>query len=362
MSKQGVMRFGLVGCGGIGQLRAQALLRTPGCRLTAASDLDAGRLRAVTDKVGAAAVANWRELIDRSDVDAVIVSTPPSSHAEIAVEALRNGKHVLCEKPLARTPDECREIVDAAEQAGRFLATGFNYRFYPSILKARELLDSGVIGELDHVRAYSGYSAAEHGQSWLRDPDVMGGGTLRDNGIHLIDLTRYFLGEVEEVKGFATNHVWGFEGCEDNGFALLRSTTGRIATLHSSWTEWCGYRLLVEIYGTRGCIRAWCFPMRTQVSSASQRGGRSRRRTWFFPATFVMEHLRSYRWVVEQSFVREFEAFARSLCGDATALATGRDGLRAVEIAQAAAEMVGPAGSESIRPSVSNRERSPTCS
>ncbi len=332
------MRFGLVGCGGIGKLRADALGRTPGCRLTAAGDLDAERARAVAVAASAGAFTNWRELVAQNDVDAVIVSTPPSSHAEIASAALRNGKHVLCEKPLARTPDECLQMVEAAEHAGRVLATGFNYRFYPSILKARELLDSGLIGELDHVRSYSGYSATEHGQPWLRDADVMGGGTLRDNGIHLIDLTRYFLGEVAEVKGFASNHVWGFDGCEDNGFALLRSTTGHIATLHSSWTEWRGYRLLIEIYGSRGCIRASCFPMRTQAAWAAKRGGKTRRRSWLFPGTFIMEHLRSYRWVVVQSFVRELQAFRAAAEGQSSTIATGRDGLRAVQIAHETCE------------------------
>ena len=101
----------------------------------------------------------WRNLLRRDEVDAVIVSTPPSLHAEMCIEALESGKHVLCEKPLARTPDECKSIFKAAEKSGRFLATGFNYRFYPSVHKARALLDAGVIGELNHIRSYSGYSA-----------------------------------------------------------------------------------------------------------------------------------------------------------------------------------------------------------
>jgi len=92
-------------------------------------------------------------------------------------------------------------MIAAAHQSKRLLATGFNYRFDPSILKARELLDSGIIGELDHVRSYTGYSATEHTHTWLHEADTMGGGALRDNGIHRIDLTRYFLGEVASVQG-----------------------------------------------------------------------------------------------------------------------------------------------------------------
>ena len=327
------LRFGLIGCGEIGRLRAAALSRARSLQLVAVSDLDLGRATAVASSYGGAADHDWRALLRREEVDAVIVSTPPSLHAEMCIEALQSGKHVLCEKPLARTPDECRSILETAEQNGRFLATGFNYRFYPSIRKARTLMDSGVIGELDHIRSYAGYSARDHSHPWLRDVEVMGGGTLRDNGIHLIDLTRYFLGEVSEAKGFASNSVWEFKGCEDNGFALLRSATGRIASLQASWTEWRGYRLLVEIYGSRGCIRAWCFPMLTQVVSAEDRGGRTRKKTYFFPKTFISEHLRSYRWVITTSFVLEIDAFSRAVRGEPMALATGYDGLRAVEVA-----------------------------
>jgi predicted dehydrogenase len=331
------MRFGLIGCGGIGALRAQALRQGATGTLVAVSDVDQNKASAIAGPAGAAIEQDWRRLVRRDDIDAVVVSTPPNLHAEMCTDALAAGKHVLCEKPLARSPEECRTMVDAALRAGRFLATGFNYRFYPSIEKARALFDAGAIGTLDHVRSYTGYSAAEHSQPWLHDAAVMGGGALSDNGIHLIDLTSYFLGDVQEVKGFGSNGVWHYPGCEDNGFALLRNRDGRIASLQASWTEWRGYRLRVEIYGTRGCIRAWCFPMMTELVTMPANGGRARRRFHLFPRTFVGEHLRSYRWVVVESFIREFDAFARGVRGEASRVATGAEGLRAVEIAHAAA-------------------------
>src|SRR5260370_4810581 len=326
------MRFGLIGCGGIGRLRAAALSRSASIRLVAVSDGQPERVAAIASNYGGVIDEDWRGLLRREEVDAVIVSTPPSLHAEMCIEALKSGKHVLCEKPLARTPEECRRILAAAQDAGRFVATGFNYRFYPSFRNARALLDAGLIGELDHIRSYTGYSAAEHTLSYVHDVDGVGGGALRDNGIHLIDLTRYFLGEVVEVKGFASNSVWGFKGCEDNGLALLRNSSGKMASLQASWTEWRGYRFQMEIYGTRGCIRARCFPMYTQVLWSRERGGRIRRKNYFFPITHIMEHLRSYRWVGVPSFIREFEAFPRAAGGDYTALATGEDGLRAARI------------------------------
>ena len=329
------LRFGLIGCGEIGRLRAAAMKRCSLAHLVAVSDLNQQAAEAVASQCGSLVENDWRTMVRRNDIDAVLISTPPSLHAEMAIEALNSGKHVLCEKPLGRTPSECHSMVAAAKDSKRFLATGFNYRFYPSIEKARALMDSGLIGKLDHVRAYSGYSAADHNHDWLHDAEMMGGGALRDNGIHLIDLTCYFLGEVAEVKGFVSNSVWGFAGCEDNGFALLRSTAEKIATLQASWTEWQRYRFRIEIYGTRGCIRAYCFPMLTQVTWSEQLGGKTRRRFHFFPMTHIWERLRSYRWVVIQSFVRELEAFSRSASGEYTQVATGWDGLRAVEIAHA---------------------------
>ena len=336
------LRVALVGCGDIGILRARALALGPSCRLMVTADTDAAKAANVAAIVpGAAHVTDWRLAIARDDVDAVIVSTPPSLHQEMCIEALEAGKHVLCEKPLARTPDECRAMVAAAERTGKRLATGFNYRFYPSFRRARELLDSGVIGELDHIRSYGGYSATSHNQPWVHDAGTVGGGALRDIGIHLLDLTRDFLGDVASVKGVASGRVWKYPGCEDNGFALLTSSRGNLASVHASWTEWRRYQFRIEIYGSRGCIRATCFPMMTQVVWAAETGGPTQSKTDWFPRWAIGEKLRSYRWVVVESFVDELEAFASWVNGNPSRVATGQDGLRAVEIAFEAAGDVG---------------------
>lgn len=330
------MRLGLIGCGEIGSLRAAAISRLAGFRLVAVADADIARAGTLSARYGAMAETDWRTLIRREDLDAVVVSTPPPLHAEMCIHALENSKHVLCEKPLARTPAECKQILTAAQQSGRVLATGFNYRFYPAIIKAREILDSGLIGELDHVRSYAGHpGGSEFTHPWVHDAKVMGGGTLLDNGIHIIDLTRYFLGEVAEVKGYATGHVWGFQGCEDNGFALLKSTTGKVASLQASWSEWRGYRFRIEVYGTRGCVQASYPPMMTQVVRVDEPGGHPRRKIYLFPKLQVMERLRSYRWTGLQSFERELTAFSRTIAGEKTPLALGRDGAKSVEIAHA---------------------------
>ncbi len=347
----------LVGYGDIGGLRADAVARADGFRLTVACDQDAERARAVAERHGAEAITDSDAAVARQDVDLVIVSTPPSSHAAIGCAALAAGAHALVEKPLARTSEECRKLIEAAERADRLLVTGFNYRFYPSVVKAAEILADGRVGTLDHIRSYTGYSASEHSHDWLHDPDVMGGGVLRDNGIHLIDLTCYFLGEVAQVQGDAVGQVWGFDGCEDNGFALIRGTNGAVASLQASWTEWRGYRFQIELYGTRGCIRLSCFPMITDVTWAEKTGGPTQRKRSFFPSVHIMEKLKSYRWVVLKSFIDELDAFRVALAGQTTALATGHDGWVTVDVAERATGCsTGPAAVSS-EASVSETER-----
>lgn len=329
------LRYGLIGCGDIGVVRAAALERGAS-KLAAVSDIDATKANAIASRAGVPADSDWRRLIERDDVDVVIVATPPSLHSEMCTAAFDAGKHVLCEKPLARSVDECRVIIDAATAADVVLATGFNYRFYPSFMRARQILDSGRIGRLSHIRAYAGYSATGHNQPWVRDAAVVGGGALHDNGIHLIDMVRHFLGEVEEVKGWATDHIWGYGRAEDNGYLLLRDPENRVATVHASWSEWEKYQFRVELVGRLGKITATCFPMRTEVTWSDSTGGRTRRETDRFLSTMVGEHLKSYRWVVARSFEHEFAAFAKRVAGEPSPIATGEDGLRAIEIACAA--------------------------
>jgi predicted dehydrogenase len=325
------IRFGLIGCGDIGVVRAAALAKARH-QLSAVSDTDKAKMSAAA-KGRAVHCLEWRALVGRDDVDAVIAATPPALHAEMTVAALRAGNHVLCEKPLARDPAECAAMNSETRDTGRILATGFNYRFYPSFRRARDWLDAGRIGELSHVRSYGGYSAASHAQQWVHDGAIAGGGALHDIGIHLLDLTRWFLGDVENVQGLSTGGVWNFPGCEDNGFALLRGPSGRVATVHASWTEWGRYQFCVELVGRSGRIRASCFPMRAELLESDAPGSRTRRTVERFPRVFVGEHLRSYRWVVRESFVAELSEFVRAIQGEASAIATGEDGARALEIA-----------------------------
>ena len=329
-----MLRFGLIGCGAIGAARAEALQKTPDARLVAVTDADPARARALAERYRCPAVPGLKELVHHPEVDAVIVSTPPHVHAEAGLAALAAGRHVIVEKPLASSSADARRMVEAARAGGRTLATGFNYRYYLAVRKARELIAAGYIGAPDHVRSFAGHpGGSEFTHAWVHDPAVMGGGTLMDNGIHLIDLTRHFFGEVSEVTGQRTGRVWSFAGCEDNGFALLRAPDGRVATLHTSWTEWRGYRYHVEVYGSEGCLRIAYPPMRLEAAQRPDRGGG--KQFFIFPLFQLKERIGSPRYTLIDSLVLEMIDFHRRLRGEAVPAATGLDGLRAVQVAEA---------------------------
>ena len=333
------MRFGLIGTGGIGNIRAEDLNGMKEYELAAVEDVDKDRARALAASFSGkiSVFDDYPEMLASDSVDAVIVSTPPQFHEEITVSALEAGKHVLCEKPLANSVEACQRMVEASRKTGKTLATGFNHRYFPAIQFVKQTLDSGQIGELDHVRAFAGHTGlSEFKAPWMYDKKIMGGGALMDNGIHVIDLTRYLLGEVDEVFGIATCNVWKLDGAEDNGIALMRSPQGKNAILHATWSEWKGYRFHIEAYGTKGMLRAYYAPMMTMAIYLDEPGGKPRRKYNFYPMNIVREKIHGWQSTTIQVFRQEFDDFV-GLCEGRKGgiIADAFSGFRAVEIADA---------------------------
>ena len=326
------MRFGLIGAGEMGALRARALERVAGASLVVAADLNPVR----ASQLAPEGVADPRRLLERADVDAILVATLPDSHEEHAIAALEAGKHVLCEKPLAPTPDAARRMNEAARRNQRVLATGFNQRYFPNIRRVRDYIARGRIGRVLHVRAYAGHRGLpEFRTPAERDPAVIGGGTLMDNGIHLIDHVRALGGDFDEVRGFASDAVWKFAGAEDNGVAVLTADDGRWASLHASWSEWRGYRFWVQVYGEKGAVRASYGPLYAELALIDTEGRRRGGERSLFPAENVREKLGGWQTTVLRTFEDELRDFIRRVEGAQTLGATGFDGFRAVEIAHA---------------------------
>jgi predicted dehydrogenase len=244
-----VFGVGIIGCGLIGQKRAKAL--GSGGRLVACADIEVSRAESLAKGTNAKVFRDWRELVWLPSVDVVIVATLHDSLAEITLTAIEAGKHVLVEKPAARTAAELLPVLAAAAKHGVKVHVGFNHRYHRSLRKAKEIVDTGALGELMFIRARYGHGGRiGYDKEWRSKPELSGGGELIDQGPHLIDLSRWFLGEFAEVQGYAHTYFWDMP-VDDNGFMLLKTAKKQVAFLHASCTEWKNL-FSMEIYGKDG--------------------------------------------------------------------------------------------------------------
>jgi predicted dehydrogenase len=289
------LNVAIIGCGAVGQREAVAVSAIPDLHLVAISDFGPAFRHLALEmgaRYGCDTVHDWHHLVERNDIDIVVVATPNVFHREMCIEAMKHGKHVVCEKPLATTPEDAEEICATARTTGAKLMTNFNHRAHDHMQRAREIVDRGRIGRPMLFRGRIGHGRFVVGPSpsgadrflakgvWNLDPAQSGGGTLTDNGVHLLDLARWFMGaEFVQAHGCLTRNFdigeTASDGtprdvrrgeCEDNAFGLLRAADGRVASIHSSWTQWQGY-LYLEIVGTQGTLIVDNDRIQGQVSS-----------------------------------------------------------------------------------------------
>jgi predicted dehydrogenase len=246
------LNIGIIGCGAVGQGRARQLA---GARLVHCADADLSRAcYLASSSPGCIAGEDWRDLLARKDIDAVIVATPQDLHVEIARAAISAGIHVLVEKPAARHVDELLDLPQLAADHDVRVRVGFNLRYHRAFQQARRLVDSGILGPLLFVRARYGHGGRPGlANEWRAQPQRSGGGELIDQGVHLIDLARWFLGEFVEVDGFAHTYFWDMP-VDDNAFMLLKTATRQAAFLHVSCTEWKN-TFSWELYGRDGKLQ-----------------------------------------------------------------------------------------------------------
>jgi predicted dehydrogenase len=248
------MRIGVVGCGLIGSRRAKVALDA-GDKVVVVADVIGDRAAATAAATGSSWTVTWSEVTSREDLDVIVVSTSNDQLAETSIAALKAGKHVLCEKPLGRNTGEAAAIVAASASAGKLLKVGFNHRHHPAIAAAHELVEQGSIGRVFAIRALYGHGGrAGYEREWRADRARSGGGELLDQGVHVVDLARWFVGEIAEAQGFVGTFHWPIEPVEDNAFALLRARDGGIVSFHTSWTQWKN-AFRFEVLGADGYIR-----------------------------------------------------------------------------------------------------------
>ncbi|MGB5838040.1 MAG: Gfo/Idh/MocA family oxidoreductase [Albidovulum sp.] len=332
------MRIGVIGAAGkIGQMRVATILAQPGVTLAAVMDMTIEKARAHAH--GAPAFTDLDGFL-AVPMDAVVISTPAHVREPLCLAAFKAGLHVLSEKPLAHTVEGSRRILAAAKAAHRHLGAGFNMRYYPAFSYIRDVMDSGQIGEIDHIRIYGGHEGLpKFAYDWEYKSEISGGGALWDVGIHMTDMARHLMGEITSVYGVATENVWKVPGSEDNAMAIFKAPSGVSAIYQATWTDWKGYKSVVEVYGSHGMVRGAYAPMENMLITMDKPGGATTAVRNRYLDIKIREKLRSWKTTALASFQQELAEFVGLVGGKAgLRIADGHAALRAVEVAWAVAE------------------------
>ena len=249
MSEKRMIRCAIIGFGKMGRIRADCISRSGRGTVVGIYDV------APVENAGCKLYASDSDAIDDPEVDAVFVCTPNDRIVPLCKAALAAGKHVFSEKPPAKNAAGVAEVRAVEANAGRVLMYGFNHRHHESIVKMKQVIDSGEMGKVLWMRGRYGKEVdASFFRGWRADPNLSGGGIMLDQGIHMLDLFLHLGGDFDEVHAFVSNLFWKIEGIEDNVFAIFRSSrSGVCASLHSTMTQW-RYIFSLEVFLEGGAM------------------------------------------------------------------------------------------------------------
>lgn len=322
-----ILRVGLVGAGLIGNKRSKVIQDDPESILVAVADPNNEAAKSLPyDKTEYTVYSEWKDLLNKNELDMVIISTPNHYQLPIIKAVAAKGLHCFSEKPLGRNATESEEMIAACEENGVILKTGFNHRFHPAIEKAKELLDSGSVGKLLNIRARYGHGGRPGmEEEWRSSKSLSGGGELLDQGVHIIDLIRWYAGEFSEIYGKVETKFWEIE-VEDNAFALGKTESGVTASFHVSWTNWRNI-FSFELFGTDGYLLI--NGLGGSYGAETLEWGR-RRSEGGVPEIENFEFEQN-----DASWEKEWKDFKNALNGDRPPSGSGLDGLKANLVVEA---------------------------
>lgn len=265
-----MLKIGIIGCGKITEVRhAPEYAENPNCQLAAFFDVVPERAKALAEQYGGTAYDSIEALL-ASDVDAVSVCVANAYHAQASIQALKAGKHVLCEKPMATTPEDCEAMVAAAKAAGKFLMIGQNQRLAKAHVKAREIIESGEMGRVITFETHFAHPGPEGWtgvrDSWFFDKKVASFGVMADLGVHKTDLIHYLTGKkiVRTSAVLATLNKTFSDGrpitVDDNAYAIYTLEDGVVGTMHVSWTNYGNENNSTKMYMEGGVLRMYDDP------------------------------------------------------------------------------------------------------
>ena len=267
------IRIGMIGCGKIAQVRhIPEYADNPDAELCGFFDLSFERAQEMADKYGGKAYKTAEELLADPAIDAVSVCVANNAHAELSIRALQAGKHVLCEKPMAVTLEECEAMVAEAKKAGKFLMIGHNQRLAKAHVWAKKLLDDGLIGRVITFRTTFGHGGPETwsitpGKNvWFFDKKRAAMGAMADLGVHKTDLIQFLTGErvVKTTARLTTLDKRGADGeligVDDNAVCIYEMSGGILGTMTASWTYYGAEDNSTILYGEKGIMRIYDDP------------------------------------------------------------------------------------------------------
>jgi predicted dehydrogenase len=267
------LNIGIIGCGKIAQYRhIPEYLANEHTNISGYFDPNKNRAENLAKEFGGKTYDSYQELLANQKIDAVSVCTPNIAHAEITITALTSGKHVLCEKPMATTLEDCQAMVDTALKQGRFLMIGQNQRMAKAHVRAKEVIAIGMIGDILSFRTTFGHTGAETWSidpgpaTWFFNENLAGMGVMGDLGIHKTDLIQFITGQriVETTARLHTLNKRNKEGklisVDDNAFCIYRLEGGAVGTMYVSWTFYGQEDNSTIIYGTKGIMRIYDDP------------------------------------------------------------------------------------------------------
>lgn len=324
------VRIGMIGAGFIASYHLDGLRAAGGADVRVLAGRTPEKTSALAARYGiASTTADWRDVIVRDDIDAVVVTTPDETHPEIAIAAARAGKHILLQKPMAPTAEECRRIIAAVDAAGVRLQVSFMHRYFEEVVAAQQLLADGAIGRTYSMRMRNATPGPDWG-AWFYSRARVGGGVVMQLGVHGIDLLRHLFGDIDALSAqtalLRTERILAdgtvvHPDTEDHAFALYRFASGALASHEMSMSEVAGCdRFTLEIYGEQGTI--WLRSARGPLALHAPR--HTGTREWVVPSL-----------PVAAAGARQHRTFLDIVRGDVAADQSAAAGLSSVLVAEA---------------------------
>jgi predicted dehydrogenase len=312
------LNFALIGCGRISRDYLQAVASIPECRLVCVSDICEQAIQSVAERYECKTYPDYHKILEDNHIDAVVICTPPNTHAEITTFFIENDIHVLCEKPFALNSRDAEAMMKLSEGNGRLLMMASKFRYVDDIIKAKDIVDSRILGDIILFENMF-CSKVDMRDRWNSNKEISGGGVLIDNGSHSVDIARFLLGPIVEVQAEEGKRAQKLQ-VEDTSRLYFRTQSGVAGIMDLSWSIHKEKEYYIALYGTEGVL---------SIGWKGSEYKQSEKPEWIRFGS-------GYDKIA--AFKSQIENFIGSIRGREVPLINAKDGLESVKVIEAAYE------------------------